>query len=112
MDDIFGQLQQKQRGLSSLDLVDFTPSESKVMRLFLRYGHLSLAEVTNRSSLDQGAVRSMVDAFVEGGVLHAFQVEGEQHYGPHLARKRRRKVPTNVWAMLDDSKGRATRAAP
>ncbi len=105
MNGIFGQLQQGQGGLSSLDLVDLSPSESTVMRLFLRHGHLSLAEVSARSSLDKGAVRSMLDEFVKGGMLRAFQESGEQHYGPRLTRKRRRKVPSNVWAMLNGSDG-------
>ena len=105
MNDIFGQLQQGQGGLSSLDLVDFSPTESKVMRLFLRHGHLSLAEVSARSSLDQGAVRSMLDEFVKGGALSAFQVDGERHYSPRLTRKRLRKVPSNIWTMLNGSDG-------
>jgi uncharacterized protein (DUF2252 family) len=102
MNGIFEQLQQGQGGLSSLDLVDFSPTESQVMRLFLRHGRLSLAQVTARSSLDEVTVRSMLDEFVQGGVLRAFQVDGEQHYCPRLARKRRNKVPSNVWALLNE----------
>jgi hypothetical protein len=101
MNGIFGQLQLEQEGLSSLDLVDLSPSESEVIKLFLRHGRLSLAEVSDRSRLDRSTVQSMLDEFVRGGVLRVFQVDGEQHYRPRLARKRLRTVPSEVWNRLN-----------
>jgi predicted transcriptional regulator len=104
MNGVFGQLQREQRGLSSLDLVDLSPSENEVLKLFLRHGRLSLAEVSDRSRLDRGTVQTMLDAFVRGGMLRAFQVNGEPHYRPRLARRRLRKVPPEVWGRLNGTK--------
>ncbi len=105
MNDVFGQLQRDQvwrdKGFSSLDLVELSPVKRKAMNLFLRHGHLSLIEMTDKLDMDRGAVRSMLDAFVDEGMVRVVQIKGEQRYRPHMARKRTRKVPTNVWAALE-----------
>ncbi len=105
VNDIFGQQQRdwgrRDRGFSPLDLVELSPVERKAMNLFLRHGHLSLVEMIDKLEMDQGAVQSMLDAFVDEGMVRAFQIQGEQHYRPHMARKRVRKVPANVWAALE-----------
>ncbi len=103
MNDIFGQRDQvwHNEGFSSLDLVALSFVERKAMNLFLRHGHLSLIEMTSKLNMDRGAVQSMLNTFVDEGMVRVVQIKGEQRYRPRMARKRTRKVPTNVWAALE-----------
>jgi predicted transcriptional regulator len=106
MDDIFGRLQQelerRERNFSPLDLLELSPLERKAMNLFLRHGHLSLAEVADMLEMEREAAQFVLNAFVEKKWLLEFQLGGEQHYRPLFARKRARKMPPDIWTAIEE----------
>jgi len=63
---------------------------------------VGLAEIVFELDMRPSEARGLLDTLVEKGYLRTFEVEGEQHYKAFLARRRRRKVPLNIWEALGD----------
>jgi len=93
---------QRVEGITPADLLNISPELRRIINTIMRRREMSLAEIVFELDMRPSEARGLLDTLVEKGYLRTFEVEGEQHYKAFLARRRRRKVPLNIWEALGD----------
>lgn len=93
---------QRVEGITPADLLNISPELRRIINMIMRRREMSLAEIVFELDMRPSEARGLLDTLVDKGYLRTLEVEGEQHYKAFLARRRRRKVPLNIWEALGD----------
>jgi DNA-binding MarR family transcriptional regulator len=108
--DLFGRLQdelesreeeEKEEESTMMDTLNLSAPSRKIMTTIIRRGELSLAEIAAEMKSTPREVEPLLNALLEKKFL---QVEGSgdhRRYKPSLGRKRRRRIPIDIWDTLD-----------
>jgi hypothetical protein len=88
--------------LSPIDLLEIPTELADIVRLILRSGALTLAEIAAEVNQPLSLVETRVKILINDGILRQSQRGGETHYKAKLGRVGQRKRMSDVWSALDD----------
>lgn len=111
---IFERLQQeidareKQAGLSPADLLALPDALRKLLNQITHRGEISLAEAAAAVGQDEAQTAPMLASLVDKGFLEEKGEGDERRYSVLFGRRRRRRVPLNIWEALSEKVGEQT----
>jgi tryptophan/tyrosine permease family protein len=88
-------------GLRPSDLLDQPKTGAQLLRWLLRKREGSLAEAARVSGLDEADAHRVLDRLRDEGRVREVRVDGRLRYRPALGAARRRKLPDDVWRLLN-----------
>ncbi len=101
---LFGRIEQeltareKAASLTMADLLSLPNTQRQLAQKLLRTGDMRLVEIVAQ---DDEAMRSALQALVEGGFVRETAIDGEASYSLRIGSRRRRELPLNIWDALN-----------
>jgi hypothetical protein len=90
-------------GLHMADVSTLRDPLRQLVNWMTRQGEVTLAEVTTYSGGNEWIAQLMVDELIEMGVVYPLEGSADPRYRIHLAARRGRQVPTEIWQSLDET---------
>jgi amino acid permease len=84
------------------DLLELPDAMRRLVTWLMRQGEVSLPAVVAHSGQEEGVVRAMLDNLVGQGLVREIRRNGAPCYRAHLALRRGRQLPDNIWHALDE----------
>lgn len=88
-------------GLSMTGVLSLPESVGKLIKWLIRVRTARLEEIAAYIGEHEAAVRPMLTALVEKGLLEESSDKGEKHYRPHIVSQQKSAVPRNLWKLLE-----------
>ncbi len=93
---------EKQERLSPADLLELPETLRSLLNQINRRGAMSLAEAAAEVGQDEAQTTSMLASLVDKGFLKESGEGDEKRYTVVFGRRRRRRVPLNIWEALSE----------
>ncbi|HEU4341962.1 MAG TPA: hypothetical protein VFU31_10360 [Candidatus Binatia bacterium] len=90
-------------GLHVADVGTLGDSLRQLLNWMTRRGEVSLAEVTEHTGEKESIAQLMIQELIELGFVHPLKGANDSRYRIHLAGRRGRQVPPEIWQSLDET---------
>ena len=92
---------QKVAGINQMDILNLPPPLDDTLNQITRKGSITVSEFANDLHLAPEQGEHLVKILVDKGYLHTASSGQQTIYKIHFARKRKKRVPTDIWDSLD-----------
>ncbi|MBV7339855.1 hypothetical protein KFU94_68920 [Chloroflexi bacterium TSY] len=93
---------EKAGGLTMADVLALPDEQSKLVSWLINQKEASLTDVANYLGMPEPDAQHTMNALIDKSFVREMKVEGVVRYKIRFTRKRGRKLPLNIWEMLDD----------
>ena len=107
MSNLFNRLQdeidsqEKQDGISPIDLLDLPSAISSIIKKIIRRNGMKLAQIAEELNQSPDETQETLDGLVEKGYVRRVEVKEEVWYKARFAQKRTRSLSSGFWSALD-----------